>query len=496
MKKTFLLVMSITFSLFTFASCSNNSSSSSSSNKINQTSNLDTKASYKLDIVDYYDLLFNDLNNEYKAGSIVEIVLKDKNGTRNQIFFNGEYVAPEGKDELNNTIYKITMPENDSTLTISPGEVIEEGCDGNHVWNDGEVVSVPGNGKETLYTCITCGKTTTVIIPIENRYKDSLEIGHFGNELITVDSENNHFDLELGWSYSLYLSIKDDRVDMDNLFYQNVKLDFNKDTSNVIYKDSNGYANYVRFSLYPLKKSTNNQIEVSYKDFKYQFTYDIVDFDYSKHSAKKPTLEEINQNLEFKKLIDSIKYYQFEEPYLGLDSYSSSVNYGFTYNYDFKIQNDEYIYDTNYLSALTDSVYYPTYFPMVNDNPIAFREMEMIFDDNKKVMEGVSSSIMTRFSLIYGVIDPCCTSPKSNLYNVDYTAVPLNYLSEKTSLNTYNCHFLNSGYYFLSENNPDNFYNYQINGLNIKIISIYNNDILALFNDGNYAYSIGFSYAD
>ena len=160
------------------------------------------------------------------------------------------------------------------------------------------------------------------------------------------------------------------------------------------------------------------------------------------------------------------------------------------------MQNDEYVYDTNYLSALTDSVYYPTYFPMVNDNPISMRQMEMVFDDNKKVIEGASSSIMTRFSLIYGVIDPCCTSPKSNLHSVHYTAVPLDYLSNKTALNTYNYHFLNSGYYFLSENDPDNFYNYQINGLNIKIISPYNNDILALFNDGKYAYSIGLSYVD
>ncbi len=120
----------------------------------------------------------------------------------------------------------------------------------------------------------------------------------------------------------------------------------------------------------------------------------------------------------------------------------------------------------------------------------------MEFDDKNKIKEGSSSSLMNRFSLCYSVIDPDCTMPKNNLSMVNYDAIPINYFSNKHINYNYSYHSINSGYYFLSKIYPDQFYIYQVNKLDIKIILLYDSDILAFFSDDTYVYSISFHYTD
>ena len=79
---------------------------------------------------------------------------------------------------------------------------------------------------------------------------------------------------------------------------------------------------------------------------------------------------------------------------------------------------------------------------------------------------------------------------------VTYDAIPINYLSDKQINYNYSYHTLNSGYYLLSKLYPDQFYSYQVNGLDIKIILLYDSEILAFFDDGTYAYTISFHYTD
>lgn len=485
MKKKLIMFMSMILSLICFVSCNN-----------------EKKTTFKLDVVDNFNLLVNksEIKNEYAEGTEIEVILAFRSGPSVGLILNGKNLYLDHYEGAYSA-YKFTIDKDSKIITTMNGNTGID-CGGNHKWNQGEVVQVPGGGEDVIYTCQNCFTTTTNINdnddsdPI-NRFKDSLEIGNLADRVVEVTSTNNHFEFEIGWMYYLYLFVKDELITNDD-FCKQVDVSFSNDNSNVLYQNYNGYANYLLYSFYPLKKSNSNQLEINYKDFNYKFTYDIVDFDFSKHHATKPSSERINDNQEFKKLIDSISYYQFKEPYKGLDSYSSSNNfYSHRMTYYFKKdETDQFIYDTSYLEKLTDSIYYPSYFPMVNDNPIALRQMEMEFDDESKIKEGSSSSLMTRFSLYYSVIDPDCTMPKNNLSMVTYDAIPINYLSDKQINYNYSYHTLNSGYYFLSKLYPDQFYSYQVNGLDIKIILLYDSEILAFFDDGTYAYTISFHYTD
>lgn len=486
MKKKLIIFMSMILSLICFVSCDK-----------------EKKQSFKLEIVDNHSLLMNktEIKNEYDEGTEVEIVLGFRSGPSVGLILNGKTLIDDHYEYGIYSVYKFTIDKDSKIITTLNGDTGID-CGGKHNWNQGETIQVPGGGEDVIYTCQNCfTKTTNIDNNDDNdptdRFKDSLEIGNLSDKIVEVSSTNNHFEFEVGWAYNLYLFVKDELI-TNNDFYKQVEISFNEDNSNVLYQNYSGYANYLNYSFYPLKKSSGNQIEIKYKNFNYQFTYDIVNFDFSKHHASKPTSERINENQEFKKMIDSISYYQFEEPYKGLDSYSSGNNFhSYSTTYYFKCdENEQFIYDISYLDILTDSIYYPAYFPMVNDNPIATRQMEMEFDDESKIKEGSSSSLMTRFSLHYSVIDPDCTMPKNNLSMITYDAIPINYFSDKSLNYNYSYHTLNSGYYFLSKIYSDQFYSYQVNGLDIKIILLYDSEILAFFDDGTYAYSISFHYTD
>ncbi len=132
----------------------------------NNTENNNKDNKYKLTVVDSFDYLLEPLEEYYEAGEEVEVRLKGLSGLSAGISLNGRLIeeANEIIDDTNGYLYQIiirfNMPNKDSTLYTTCNGYVQEDCgEANHTWNEGQILAVPGGGKDKVYICTSCGKT-------------------------------------------------------------------------------------------------------------------------------------------------------------------------------------------------------------------------------------------------------------------------------------------------------------------------------------------------
>lgn len=301
-------------------------------------------------------------------------------------------------------------------------------------------------------------------------------------EVIIKDvSQQEVIDFEVARTYDLKIRLIGD-VEVNDDTYKDIKIEYNEENTAVSYRYDEPRNNIVNFSIYLHDLGADNTLKITYAGKTVEVGYKVVDYDFDSAGWITPTcIDDLNAFPEFKEMLLSIKHHEFKEPYKGLDSYSYSSYWGDVHwYYNLADKND-----TGYLEYLTDSVYYPSTFDLVEQNPIASREAYMCFNGREKVQAGAPRSVMDTFSVSYGIIDPCCTHPQYPLHSMSFYAR--------------NKELRNSEDYPLSidillEKYPERFFEYDLNGLKIYIRVIGNTSVQAYFTDEHYFYSLSASY--
>ena len=154
---------------------------------------------YKLEVIDNWNLLVHPLEEEYEAGSTVEVHLHFRSGPSVGIRINGEIlVAKEHSTTCEQLceLVRFTMPNEDTIIYTHQNGHIAKSCgDDNHTWDEGVIIQVPGGGEQLLYNCLACGETKTEDINNDNiptAYIAS-HSGYHGASSITLDEENKTF---------------------------------------------------------------------------------------------------------------------------------------------------------------------------------------------------------------------------------------------------------------------------------------------------------------
>lgn len=361
-------------------------------------------------------------------------------------------------------------------------------------WKSNDGYSYYINEKDLLYKNVE--KAPILLYnedSIDNKQKEGV---FFRDETYNtpIDIQNERYKLEIYNSYYFELYILDEEFKKG--INKEVNFNYNMENAEVYFNNEDDYFNYICFQLFPKRISQNNIVEVSFKTKKYNFAFDVIDYDFDKHGCITPSsIDDLSKYQEYYEMIHSIKYYDFINPYPGLSSYSGSTYWNqYEWVYDFSNDNDIYSYDTNYLKYLTDSIYYPEIVDMVNENPIANRSMRMVFNDPSCVKEGAHKTKMESFSISYGVIDPCCTNPTNPLKYFSFTAVPKQSDSDSSMTLKLNRNYTYSTYYQLSKTYPEKYLRYNFNNLELYIILV-NDQILTYFEDDIYSYHINFYYS-
>ena len=304
--------------------------------------------------------------------------------------------------------------------------------------------------------------------------------------MVTIEGakQQNVIDFEISRTYHLRIKLLGD-VEVSDDTHKDIKIEYNEKNTVVTYAYDSPRSKTLTFYIYLYELGSNEKLKITYNDKTIEVGYNVLDYDFEAHGYIAPnSLSDLDKYPEFKEMLLSIKYHEFKAPYVGLDHYSYSEywNEG-TWYYDLKDKND-----TEYLQYLTDSVYYPSCFDLVMQNPIANREAYMEFEGREKVRQGADRSVMDYFSVSYSVIDPGCTHPEYPLYSMSFSA-----RNKDEYMYAYAGEYPNRETILL-EKYPDKFFQYQLGEVTIYVLSTKNNGALAYFIHGDYFYQLSSNY--
>ena len=297
-------------------------------------------------------------------------------------------------------------------------------------------------------------------------------------------------DFELSEKYYIYVKLKDQNVDKET--YKDIQIEYNKDNAYVEYAYTS--RDKVCFTIYLYELGNDNQLNFTYNGKTISVNYNVVDYDFEANGYETiSSIDALDKYPEFKELILSIKYHEFEEPYIGLDGkwnfdYNQNNEYD---NYDFSCiideSNSRYI-TTDYVPYLLDSIYYPSKFNM-GKNSILSYWLSMSLDHDTETGEGANRSTIKDLGIGFGVIDPGCTAHYP-LTGMSFNAKPIPKFEFSTdSGETYPTKL---GIWF--ERYSDKFFQYKLGDLTIYILCEKEGGASAYFFDDTYFYSINATY--
>ncbi|MBE6142491.1 MAG: hypothetical protein E7177_00690 [Erysipelotrichaceae bacterium] len=337
---------------------------------------------------------------------------------------------------------------------------------------------------------VSCDGVTSSNNLSSNEETNINEILYFKDDSNNKVVINEKCSFEVWVNERLYFYVEEENLEG---IEKEIALSFNKETTDIIFSSTNDFKKEVCYTIYPKKVSENNVIELVYNEKVHSFTYDIVDYNFNNKEKKIESIEDLSSYPEFVETLNSIEYYSFKEPYVGLTSFGES-SYWKEYILTTTFVSEDNEYSLDYLKYVTDSIYYPSKLDLVSENEVANRDVSMYFYDLNNVKEGAKKSTMEVFALSYGVIDPCCTNPTNPLYGYTYkvfSKIPTtdNELALKRHYqNLYN------KYYQLSKIYPEQFFKLNIGDIEISIIEESKGSLLATFEDESYVYLISYYY--
>ncbi len=308
----------------------------------------------------------------------------------------------------------------------------------------------------------------------------------------------NSVDFEISQSHLITVDLGED-AEVNEETYKDVQIEYNEENAAVYYTNYSKIKGQVFYYIYLYELGQDNELSITYNGKTTKVNYNVVDFDFERNGyVTIDSVDDLAQFPEFREMLLSIQRYEFTEPYIGvgefdvntrINSYDEQVkcwNYYFAENEE----NPDYI-STDYLSYLKDSVYYPAKFSSVPDNPISSIDVIMEMPISASLDEGTGRETMSRFSIGYGVIDPCCTSPQNPIRSMVFRA------TSREKAMTYNRSKLQGSYpsqlSIFFEKYSDRFFVYDFNGIMIYIICT-EGGASAYFEDGTYFYSMSAGY--
>lgn len=438
---------------------------------------------YKLDIYDYFEQVVEMPEKEYyKANEVVEITLKKHDDARCGGIVNNEIdLELFDSNELGN-IYTFTMPSKDSILKVTYDGYFYDACEiGEHQFDDGRKASEYSN--MLVYTCQVCGYQTKDYKEVTNSYKFDIVLEKsdiYDTSYSYVEGDD--FQLEYGYRYSLkiYFSLADFKENIDEQIFIDT-------SSNLIvdFSHCSTYSKYAHYYLY-VKDIGESYINIICPKGTYKFNLNINEFDLESSGYKTPTTkEEALECKEFRDIVENISYYNFDsELYEGFDNrWSDNMDLPIYTNNDY----GEYVYNLDYLKYLPDSVYYPSHFSMINENPISSRSFSIYVGDRDEYFKEDGQKAFPYYDVSYSVIDPGCTHPVNPISYMSFECYNKDYLSSNNSLDN-----LYYGPISILNKYKEYFYLFNLDNLDVYII-LKSNYYFAVFEDDNYYYKISVS---
>ena len=297
-------------------------------------------------------------------------------------------------------------------------------------------------------------------------------------------------DFELSEKYYIHVKLKDQKVDKET--YKDIQIEYNKDNAYVEYACPS--RDEVWFTIYLYELGNDDQLKITYNGKTISVNYNVVDYDFEANGYETiSSIDALDKYPELKEMILSIKYHEFEEPYIGLDEkweFDYNKNNGYD-DYDFSCiideNNSRYI-STDYVPYLLDSIYYPSKFN-TGKNSVLSRWMSMSLNHDTETGEGASRSTIKNLGIGFSIIDPCCTAHYP-LTGMSFSAKPIGKFEFSTdSGETYPTQL---GIWL--ERYSDKFFQYKHGDLTIYILCKKENGASAYFFDDTYFYSINATY--
>lgn len=314
---------------------------------------------------------------------------------------------------------------------------------------------------------------------------------------VNIENNGTLHTLEVAKQYILTLNFDEVKEKTGQDLSNNIFVKTDSDDVIFDYLYSSPSHKFARYSL--INKSLNDKTTnayISYHNEKTIFSFKTIPYDFAKNNINKIDEEELNNHSEFKTVLDSTTYHQFSAPYIGIneDEYSySSTNEGM-YSYEFKTdENGSYIYDTDYLKYIPSSFYYPSSFPLINENPVSSRGVSYYFVNKSDVAPNSDESIFNLLTIYYGKIDPDHTPGTSRVDTLFYRIYPKENVSKSEFSTSMRSSFLLDTTYLLFLNYKNQFLEYKVNDLSMYIIKE-PSSLSCYFFDNNYIYNVYVSY--
>lgn len=306
-------------------------------------------------------------------------------------------------------------------------------------------------------------------------------------------------DFEIASQHYITVELLNDEPTEDT--YKDIKIGCNNENAIVSYVNYSKTRKQLRFKIYLYEVGEGDELSFTFNEKTVKVKYNVTDYDFEKHGYKAiDSIAALDKYPEFKEMLLSVKRYEYKDPYVGLNEEKLST-FNDSYWGQIKIMNgaleddekDPRYAKVNYLPYLKDSVYYPEKFDMVPENPVSSHDVSIMFPMSADVSENSGRMEMLGFSLLYGVIDPCCTNPKNPLRTMSF------YASEKESAMLYTSGNNIEPIYpsvdsILLEKYPEKFFIYELDGIKMYILCNSTSGARAYFEDDNYFYSLYASY--
>ena len=440
---------------------------------------------YHLRVEDRYDFLVEDIEGEYKPGERVTFELSADRLDRPGALLNGEIeVEQTVKEGEEGYFFAFAMPDEPSLLQITSGGLFGPDCGlGHHLFGEGYIDS---RSERMAWRCLNCGYRTFDEKEAADAYRFGIEI--YGANKVFEYGKEQTAELTLGEEYQLRINfpILDYREDID----QDIVI--NADASVSVYHAYNIDSQFAAiYRLVPLTfGSAGMQMQIN--DQTYDLSLEVNDA--SSDSIGKPSsIAELAVYSEFKTTIDSLAYYEYDPSlFVGLTLDDGRMGYG---NESIDVFVDGDTYDTSYLSHLSDSVYYPAYFPYVEANPISDYRFEVAFDSVTASEAGSPAKQLASYGLYYSTLDPDHSGAKDPFdslsfacVNLDYQPVNENFLEQLNNIRQ-------DGTVVLHQTHPEYFFEYQVEELTLSVYTGVSS-IGAIFEFGDYLYVIRATYVD
>ena len=236
-----------------------------------------------------------------------------------------------------------------------------------------------------------------------------------GNFRVTISRTlvSEVVDFQIADSYVITVYTLDD----SDINIDDVLLEYNEDNAVVTYKYD--FRDKAKFDIYFYELSSGSELKITYNGHTVTIPYRVIDYDFEDNDYETiSSIDDLDKYPEIKEMILSIKYHEFEEPFIGFDETwdsgkGDSAVWG-KYDYYYRDcsldKNDRNYIDTDYVKYFTDSVYYPEKFNSVLKNHVGSTYVYIYMPEGAEATSGMTKSAMTNFSIGYSVCDPCCTA--------------------------------------------------------------------------------------